>query len=165
MLCAAQKHCCVAFFKVYPGHHWKRCKLLFRVLLDVHYVSLCHIIVTAVNWNYLKALVFKSCPFHTLNFSCQQTQMMLPGTQRQGANYQCASLAHMCSLVRFMSTEAYLRSVSKPLVLVPDNRDQRMLNRFRRAHSSSPLSSYQTSADPFLQRPISLILNKFSVAN
>lgn len=41
--------------------------------------------------------------------------------QKKGANYQRLSLIRVCSLAPFTSTEAYLRSVSKPVVLVPDN--------------------------------------------
>ena len=65
---------------------------------------------------------------------------MSPGTERQGANYQPVSLIQLCSLVLFMCTEAYLRSVSEPLALVPDIRDQQIQNIFRPAHF---LSLYQ----------------------
>lgn len=90
---------------------------------------------------------------------------MLQETQEQGANYQRVSLVRFCSLALFISTEAYVRSVSKPVVLVSDNRNQQIQNIFRPAHSSSLYHHLKPSQIPSFESSICLIWNKSRTAN
>lgn len=100
---------------------------------------------------------FKSCPPHTLYFNCTTN---FDEAQKQGANYQRVSLILLCSFMLFMSTEAYRRSVSEPVTLSPDNRNQQIQNIFRAAHSLSLYHHFK----PFLRcHPLKVLSVSFWV--